>query len=61
MTTKEMSSRVKEQYCKLTTAAQCGVGSEIGVPDVKEIAAQLVGKGVRTSFASSILVRLSKS
>ena len=56
-----MSGWVKERYCRLPTAAQYGVESERGVLEVKEMAAELVGKGVRIGFASAILVRLSRS
>ena len=56
-----MSGRVKERYCRISTTARYGVGSERGVLEVKEMAAELVGKGVRKGFAMSVLVHLSKS
>ena len=56
-----MSKQVKKRYYRLPTAARYGVGSERGVPEVKEMVVELVGKGVRTSFASTIFVRMSRS
>ena len=51
LTAKEMSGRVKERYCRLPTVARYGAGSKKGVPEVKEMAAEIVGKGVRKGFA----------
>ena len=56
-----MSKQVKKRYYRLPTAARYGVGSERGVPEVKEMVVELVGKGVRTGFALAILVCLSRS
>ena len=61
LTAKEMSGQVKERYCRLRTVARYGVGSKKGVPEVKEMDAKIVGKGVRTGFALAVLVRLSRS
>ena len=56
-----MSKQVKKRYSRLPTAARYDVGSERGVPEVREMTVELVGEGVSTGFASTILVRLSRS